>query len=416
MIRRKLLVLSIVSGALLHAPASDAEVLIGLATPLTGHMAWAGASNQVGAESAVADLNPKGGVLGERIEMLVVDDACDPDQAVAAAQRLVDAGVVLAIGHHCSIASLPASGVYAEAGALMISPFSTNPKLTEQGFPTVFRICGRDDVQGGVAGDLLADRFGEKSIAIVHENAVYGQGLAAETKKRLNERGVAEVMLEAIEPGRAEYFDVVRGMQAADVEVLYYAGFRREAGLIVREAHDSGYDLQLFAADGIGGEDFALIAGPAADGTLMTYAPSPLAHPEAALLAERFAAEGYAGSFGLGTFRSYAVVQAWAQAVEQAGTLCARRGRPGASHVAIRHGARPHRVRSERRRDRLQRLCLVRLARRQVRAGGSKTVNRERVRKTGARASDFSPLPPVERRGRIFPTCWRAESWSAGTC
>jgi branched-chain amino acid transport system substrate-binding protein len=331
MIRRKLLVLSIVSGALLHAPASDAEVLIGLATPLTGHMAWAGASNQVGAESAVADLNAKGGVLGERIEMLVVDDACDPDQAVAAAQRLVDAGVVLAIGHHCSIASLPASGVYAKAGALMISPFSTNPKLTEQGFPTVFRICGRDDVQGGVAGDLLADRFGEKSIAIVHENAVYGQGLAAETKKRLNERGVAEVMLEAIEPGRAEYFDVVRGMQAADVEVLYYAGFRREAGLIVREAHDSGYDLQLFAADGIGGEDFALIAGPAADGTLMTYAPSPLAHPEAALLAERFAAEGYAGSFGLGTFRSYAVVQAWAQAVEQAGTFA-----PDAVALALR--------------------------------------------------------------------------------
>jgi len=89
----------------------------------------------------------------------------------------------------------------------------------------------------------------------------------------------------------------------------------------MRQAHDRGYKLQLVAADGIGGEDFALIAGPAADGTLMTYAPSPLADPEAALLAERFAAEGYAGSFGLGTFRSYAIVQAWAQAVEHAGTF-----------------------------------------------------------------------------------------------
>jgi len=110
-------------------------------------------------------------------------------------------------------------------------------------------------------------------------------------------------------------------MQAGGVEVLYYAGFRQEAGLIVRQAHDRDYDLQLVAADGIGGEDFALIAGPAADGTLMTYAPSPTHNPEAALLAERFAAQGYAGSFGLGTFRSYAVVQAWAQAVEQAGTF-----------------------------------------------------------------------------------------------
>ena len=260
-------------------------------------------------------------MLDERIELLVVDDACQPDQAVAAAAKLVDAGVVLAIGHHCSIASIPASRIYAAAGALMMSPFSTNPKLTEQGLATVFRICGRDDVQGRVAGDLLAERFGARLIAIVHESAVYGQGLAAETKKRLNERGVAEVMLEAIEPGQAEYSDIVHKMQTAGVEVLYYAGFRREAGLIMRQAHDRGYKLQLVAADGIGGEDFALIAGPAADGTLMTYAPSPLADPEAALLAERFAAEGYAGSFGLGTFRSYAIVQAWAQAVGHAGTF-----------------------------------------------------------------------------------------------
>ena len=331
MVRLRLFVLSILSIAALHAPVAVAEVLIGLATPLTGHMAWAGASNQVGAESAVADLNAKGGVLGERIEMLVVDDACDPDQAVAAATRLAEAGVALVIGHHCSIASIPASGVYAEAGVLMMSPFSTNPKLTEQGFPTVFRLCGRDDVQGRVAGDLLAERFGDRSIAIIHENAVYGQGLAAETKKRLNERGVAEVMFEAVEPGQAEYSDIVGRMRVAGVEVLYYAGFRREAGLIVRQAHDQDYDLQLVAADGIGGEDFALIAGPAADGTLMTYAPSPLANPEAALLAERFAAEGYEGSFGLGTFRSYAVVQAWAQAVEQAGTFA-----PGAVAEALR--------------------------------------------------------------------------------
>lgn len=301
--------------------AADAEVLIGLATPLTGHMAWAGASNQVGAESAVADLNANGGVLGERIDLLVVDDACDPEQAVAAAAKLLDAGVALVIGHQCSVASLPASKVYADAGMLMISPFSTNPKLTEQGFPTVFRICGRDDVQGRVAGDLLAERFGERAIAIVHESAVYGEGLAAEIKKRLNERGVTEVMFEAIPPGQAEYSDIVRKMQVAGVEVLYYAGFRREAGLIMRQAHDRGYGLQLVAPDGIGGEDFALIAGEAANGTLMTYAPSPLRNPGAAALAERFAAEGYAGSFGIGTFRSYAIVQAWAQAVERAGTF-----------------------------------------------------------------------------------------------
>ena len=219
MARPTLLLVSMLSIVALGAGAAGAEVLIGLATPLTGHMAWAGASNQVGAESAIADLNAKGGVLDERIELLVVDDACQPDQAVAAAAKLVDAGVVLAIGHHCSIASIPASRIYAAAGALMMSPFSTNPKLTEQGLATAFRICGRDDVQGRVAGDLLAERFGARLIAIVHESAVYGQGLAAETKKRLNERGVAEVMLEAIEPGQAEYSDIVHKMQTAGVGV-----------------------------------------------------------------------------------------------------------------------------------------------------------------------------------------------------
>lgn len=128
-------------------------------------------------------------------------------------------------------------------------------------------------------------------------------------------------MFEGIEPGQAEYSDVVRRMQARGVEVLYYGGFRREAGLIVRQAHDQGYNLQLVAGDGIGGEDFALIAGPAADGTLMTNAPSPPTNSETALLAERFASEGFPGGFGMGSFRTYAVIQVWTQAAEQAGTF-----------------------------------------------------------------------------------------------
>lgn len=299
------------------------EVRIGLAGPMTGPMAWAGASNQVGAQSAVADLNAKGGVLGERIELVEVDDFCAPDWAAAAAAKLIDAGVVAVVGHHCSIASIPTSKMYADAGILMISPFSTNPKLTEQGLKTVFRICGRDDIQGRVAGDFLAERFGEKSIAILHDGLIYGRDLAGFTKKRLNERGVVETMFEAIDPDQVEYTDTLRKMQTLGVEVLYYAGFRREAGLLVRFAHDWGYRLQLVAGDGIGGEDFGLIAGPGADGTFMTYAPSPLANPGAAALAEHFAAKGYAGSFGLGTFRSYAVVQVWAEAAEHAGTFAA---------------------------------------------------------------------------------------------
>ena len=213
----------------------------------------------------------------------------------------------------------------------MITPFTTNPKLTEQGFPTVFRMCGRNDRQGQIAGAFLAERFGNDRIAILHDRTVYGQGLAGEVKKRLNERGIAEILFEGIRLGQIDFSDVVQKMQAMDVRVLYYAGLRHEAGLIVRQAYDHGYHPQVVASDGVGGEEFAVIAGRAADGTLMTYLASPPATRENALLAERFAAKGYAGSFGLGTFRSYAVVQAWAQAVEHARTFA-----PGAVAETLR--------------------------------------------------------------------------------
>jgi branched-chain amino acid transport system substrate-binding protein len=192
------------------APPIRAEVRLGVAAALTGPMAWAGASTLEGAEIAVADLNEAGGVLGEQIEMIPADDYCDGAQAVAAAKKLVEAEVVAALGHDCSGAALPASEIYADAGMLMISTFATNPTLTEKGFTNVFRMVGRDDVQSEIAAELLAERWGNQPIAILHDGEPYGKGLAEETKKRLNERGIAETLFEAIEPGMADYSDVVR--------------------------------------------------------------------------------------------------------------------------------------------------------------------------------------------------------------
>jgi branched-chain amino acid transport system substrate-binding protein len=277
----------------------------------------------------VEDLNGKGGVLGQRIEMIAADDFCASDQGLAAARKLIDAGVVAVFGLFCSEVAIPASRVYAEAGIPMISSGASNPKLTEQAFQTVFRLFGRDDVQGRMGGDLLAERFGARPIAILHDGRVFGQGLAEEAKRRLNQRGVAETMFEAIEFGQTDYSDVILKMRAMNIEVLYYGGRRHEAGLILRQAHDRGYNLQMVSGDGLGGADFALIAGPAADGTLMTHAPIPMAHPEAAGLAKRFAAEGFAGLPG--PFRAYAAVQVWARAVERARTSA-----PGAVAETLR--------------------------------------------------------------------------------
>jgi branched-chain amino acid transport system substrate-binding protein len=169
-----------------------------------------------------------------------------------------------------------------------------------------------------MGGDLLADRFGTKPIAILHDGRVFGQGIAEQAKRRLNQRGITEAMFDAIQFGQVDYSDVIRKMQALGIEVLYYGGLRREAGLILRQAHDRGYKLQLVSGDGIAGEDFALVAGSAPDGTLMTHAPIPTADPEAALLAKRFASRGFVGLPG--PFRAYAAIQVWARAVERAGT------------------------------------------------------------------------------------------------
>ena len=246
--------------------------------------------------------------------MITADDYCDGEQAVAAANKLVAAGVVAVFGHMCSGAAIPASKIYSDAGLLMISNFATNPMLTEQGFRNVFRVVGRDDLQGRIAGDLLAERWGDKRIAILHDGRAYGKGLAEETKKRLKERGTAEAMFEAIEPGKADYWEVVQKMRAMGVEVLYYGGYTQEAGLIIRQAREHGYELQLIAADGISSQDFALIAGPFSDGTLMTF-PATQGGREVAEFAAKFT-EGLRPPF-----TTYAAFQGWAQAVEKIGTF-----------------------------------------------------------------------------------------------
>jgi branched-chain amino acid transport system substrate-binding protein len=133
-----------------------AEIKIGVATALTGRFAWTGEQTRAGADLAVQDLNKRGGVLGEPLAAVVVDDFCDPDQALAAAQKLVAEGVPAVVGHQCSGAAIPASSIYESAGIIFISPAATNPKLTERGLRYVFRTCGRDDLQGAMIADYLA--------------------------------------------------------------------------------------------------------------------------------------------------------------------------------------------------------------------------------------------------------------------
>src|SRR6478752_9994439 len=146
-----------------------ADILIGVAGPITGQNAAFGAQLQKGAEQAAADINAAGGINGEKIVLSIGDDGSDPKQGISVANKFVADGVKFVVGHFNSGVTIPASEVYAENGVLEITPAATNPTFTERGLWNTFRTCGRDDQQGGIAGKYLADNFKDAKIAVVHD-------------------------------------------------------------------------------------------------------------------------------------------------------------------------------------------------------------------------------------------------------
>jgi len=206
---------------------------------------------------------------------------------------------------------------------LMISPGSTNPKLTDAGRWDIFRICGRDDQQGLVAGRDLAKLFPGKRIAIVDDRQTYSQGLGDETRKALNVAGVKEALDDTVTPGEKDYSALVAKLKQANIDVLYYAGYPVEAGSIVRQMKEQGLSTIMVSGDAIVSRDFWAITGPSGEGTMMTFAPDPTRDPKNAAVVQRLRAAGRLTD-GYPLF-SYAALQAWADAATKAGTLDPRK-------------------------------------------------------------------------------------------
>jgi branched-chain amino acid transport system substrate-binding protein len=300
------------------ATSAQAQIHIATAGPMTGEYAAFGDQMKKGAEQAVADLNKAGGVLGQKLVLDIGDDACDPKQAVSVANQFASKGVKLVVGHYCSGSSIPASKVYTEEGILQISPASTNPKYTDEGSWNTFRVCGRDDAQGKVAGDYLASHFKGDKIAILNDNSAYGKGLADETEKALHAAGGKEVLAAAYTPGEKDYSSLVSRLKEAGVTVIYVGGYHTEAGLIIRQAKEQGMKATLVGGDALVTSEFWQIAGDAGAGTMMTFPPDPRLMKSAAEVVKEFKAknvdpEGY-------VLYTYAAIQVWADAVKKTGT------------------------------------------------------------------------------------------------
>jgi branched-chain amino acid transport system substrate-binding protein len=298
----------------------DKSTPVAVVGPITGQYASFGAQMKNGGELAVEDINAAGGVLGKKLDLEFGDDACDPKQAVAVANQMTGNNVALVAGHYCSGSSIPASKVYAEANIVQISPASTNPAFTDnRAGPNIYRVCGRDDQQGGVAGKYIASHFSDKKVAFVHDKTAYGKGLADETKKAMNEAGKQEAMYEAITAGEKDYSALVSKLKQANIDLVYFGGYHTEAGLIIRQMRDQGMNTILMGGDALITQEFWSITGPAGEGTLMTFSPDPRKNPAAAEVVKRFKdkgiePEGY-------VLYTYAALQAWKQAAEKAKSI-----------------------------------------------------------------------------------------------
>ena len=301
------------------AGTAAAQIKMGVAGPITGPNAAFGAQLKNGTEQAVNDINAAGGILGQKITLSYGDDVSDPKQGVSVANKFVGDGVKFVVGHFNSGVTMPASEAYQENGILEITPSATNPKITERMMWNIFRTCGRDDQQGAVAGAYIAAHFKGKKIAIVHDKTTYGQGLAEETKKAINGKGIKEVLFEGINVGDKDFSALISKIKASGADLVYWGGLQTEGGLIVRQMRDQGVKAPLMGGDGITNDEFAQIGGPGVEGTLMTYGPDPRNRPEAKAVVEKFRANKYEPEAY--TLYSYAGVQIIKQAAEQAKSL-----------------------------------------------------------------------------------------------
>lgn len=274
---------------------AQADVKIGVAGPMTGANAAFGEQYMKGAQAAADAINASGGVNGEKIVLVKGDDACEPKQAVTVAKDLTNQKVAGVVGHFCSSSTIPASEIYDEAGIIAITPGSTNPQVTERGLSAMFRMCGRDDQQGIVAGDYIVDVLKGKKVAVLHDKDTYGQGLADATKAQLIKRGVTPVLYEGLTRGEKDFSAVVTKIRAAGADVVYFGGLHPEAGPLVKQLRTEGLkDVKFMSDDGIVTDELVTTAGGPqyVDGVLMTFGADPRLLPDSKTVVDEFRKKG----------------------------------------------------------------------------------------------------------------------------
>jgi branched-chain amino acid transport system substrate-binding protein len=268
--------LPVVAAALLvagTASAQDLVVKIGHVGPTSGAIAHLGKDNENGARMAIDALNAKGVMIGgkkAKFELLAEDDAGDPKQGTAAAQKLVDSKVNGVIGHLNSGTSIPASKIYSDAGVPQISPSATNPKFTRNGYKTAFRVVADDVHLGGTLGKYAVTQLKGKSIAVIDDRTAYGQGVADEFEKGVKGAGGKTVAREFTNDKATDFTAILTSIKAKNPDVVFFGGMDAVAGPMMRQMKQLGISAKFMGGDGIcSGELPKLAAGTMGDGQVV---------------------------------------------------------------------------------------------------------------------------------------------------
>ncbi|MFJ1255844.1 branched-chain amino acid ABC transporter substrate-binding protein [Cupriavidus sp. CuC1] len=272
-------------GAAAHAET----VKIAIAGPMSGSVAQYGDMVKAGALTAIEQINAAGGAGGNKFEVVLMDDACEPKQAVAVANKIVSQKIHYVIGHVCSGSTIPASDIYENEGVVMVTPSATAPQLTEnKKRKFIFRTIGRDDQRGPAAAQYIITKVKPKKVAILHDKQSYGQGIASSVKKDLEGAKIPVAVFEGVNAGDSDYSAVITKLKSQGVDFVYFGGYHPEMGLLLRQAREQGVKATFMGPEGVGNKDVTAIAGASSEGMLVTLPADFSADPSNAALVKAF--------------------------------------------------------------------------------------------------------------------------------
>ncbi|SCZ63071.1 L-leucine-binding protein /L-isoleucine-binding protein /L-valine-binding protein [Photorhabdus luminescens] len=296
------------------------EIKVAIVGAMSGPVAQYGDMEFTGARQAIADINANGGINGNKLVGVEYDDACDPKQAVAVANKVINDNIRYVIGHLCSSSTQPASDIYEDEGVIMITPAATNADLTTRGYQMILRTTGLDSDQGPTAAKYIVDKIKPQRIAIVHDKQQYGEGLARSVLDKLKKAGVNIVLFEGVTAGDKDFSALVARLKKENVDFVYFGGYYPEMGQILRQAKQAGLNIRFMGPEGVGNSSLSNIAGVASEGMLVTLPKRYDQVPVNKAIVE--AIKGKKGdSTGPFVWTTYAALQSLATAMNRTGSM-----------------------------------------------------------------------------------------------